>query len=186
MPFHWSRPSGHTDLSRQCRRPRESADGPRTLTAHALSWWLLDALCGGVGMPEAWGDPSASSCSWISGYSSTTALLIQDRRKNTGPSECEGTTAWNLSGQTGPVSLQVHQQRHRQPATGVRGASVLLFIRDRRADRALSNYPDPQRERSGIETLLPHVQRHAPSGWRLLHGQALDRRGRDIRMDIRL
>ena len=34
----------------------------------------------------------------------------------------------------------------------------------------LSDCPDPQRERSGIKTLLSHVQRHAPSGWRLLHG----------------
>ena len=37
-----------------------------------------------------------------------------------------------------------------------------------------------------IETFLSHVQRHAPSGWRLLHCQALDRRSGDIWMDLRL
>jgi adenine-specific DNA-methyltransferase len=49
-----------------------------------------------------------------------------------------------------------------------------------------SEQPHAQRERSGIETLLPHVQRRAQTGWRLLHGQALDRRGRNVRMDIGL
>lgn len=63
------------------------------------------------------------------------------------------------------------------------GTSV---IRDRRANRALSDGPDPQRTRSGIQTLLPYVQRHITSGWRLLYGQALGRRGGDVRVDLRL
>lgn len=90
MPGDRSRPSGHADLSRQCRRPRESLDRPRTLTAHALAQWLLDALRSGAGMPKARGDPSAFSCPWISGYSPSTPLLVQDCRKIPGPGEREG------------------------------------------------------------------------------------------------
>ena len=119
MPFDRSRPFGHADLSRQCRKQRESVDGSGTLTAHALARWLLDALRGSIGMPEARGDPSTFGCAWISGYSPPAPLLVQDCRKSAGLSEREGATAWNLPGQTGPVSLQVHQQRHRQPAAGV-------------------------------------------------------------------
>lgn len=45
----------------------------------------------------------------ISGYSPPASLLVQDRGQGTGAGQCEGATAWNLPGQTGPVSLQVHQ-----------------------------------------------------------------------------
>ena len=41
-------------------------DRSGALTAHALAWWPLYALCGGIGMSEARGDPSASSCPWLS------------------------------------------------------------------------------------------------------------------------
>jgi len=106
MPCHRSRPSGHANLSRQCGKPRASLDRSRTLTAHALAQRLLDALRGGVGMSEARGDPSTLGCAWISGYSFPTPLLVQDRRQSTGSGERKEATAWNLPGQTGPVSLK--------------------------------------------------------------------------------
>ncbi len=95
-------------------------------------------------------------------------------------------STWNVSGQTRSISLQVPQQRHRQPATRVRGAPVLLLFGDRRADRTLSARPGAACQRVRSEDSSPSCSRTRQPNRRVLHGKTLERRGWNVRMDIRV
>ncbi len=119
MPVDPSRSPLDPHVQSEHGRLRQGLNRSRTVTAHAFSQWLSHALCGGAGMPEARGHPSAFGSPWISGHSSLASVLVQDRRKSAGPSQRERTTTGNVSGETGPVSLRIHQQTPRPSATRV-------------------------------------------------------------------